>query len=425
MSIKKMSLVAAGAAVLMLSMSVMAELSLTPYGAAQYRFRGQILSGSGEVPEPGHHGKEKDSGLTAVNYRNLVSWQAGVKAKVDDQLSLQFQIGNDWNSGEEVAWASNNAPHARNTAFQNIYVHLAYFAWNPGQFYLSAGVIPVVSHGPLDLLERSLSRNSYDEAIFQGWSTQLNNSLIGFKFGAPILQDDLKISAELTTSVVRNDGTTLVSGNSLTSAGNVFNPDPTVGRPGVLLLLDVPIATGDLKVTPQFAGVINRFYGDIGNDTRERAGSHEFIGGFSAGYKVSDDLNVNGSFAYGAISDWNSAPVRHAADKSKDNKDIDKHGSYKYDNSGWLVGVGGTLKAGPGVAQLDFKIAGSDNKAVSEDLEGRTNIYIDPRYTIKLHEKVTIMPRYRLYFTTYEDKWKKNATGKIEQRPELSLIGSF
>jgi len=368
------------------------KLEVTPYGTASYRFRERIRSSSV---------KDGDNG-TAFDYLNLLGWNVGLKAKIDDQLSLQFQIGNDWNAGEEVNWRNNNGATAGSRllylnssgalqGFQNLIVHLAYAAWNPGPINLNVGVIPVSSNGTLDLLERSLTTGSYNESVFQGWSSQFNNSLIAIKLGAPILKDDFKLSFELTSSVIA----------TRSQYSSPTPEDPNSNPTAVLLIADLPIAAGDFKLTPEFTTVLNRNY-----NSAEEEGDHEILFGAAASYKVSKDFSLSLSGAYGQISDENTGDT--------------------YENQGLLVGIGGSYKIGPGTAQFDYKY-GSHVNAKSDDTEKATkknNHYIDPRYTIKLHDKFTVAPRCRVYITTDH---KDNPAEPLftEIRPEIIFTGSF
>ncbi|MDR2728624.1 MAG: hypothetical protein LBB56_05775, partial [Chitinispirillales bacterium] len=144
MSIKK-SLFAAAMGTLLISGAAMADLEVTPYGAAQYRLRfehGMFM--------PDADGADN---LGTFDYSNRLCLRVGLKAKVDDQFSAQFQIGNDWGAAENVQWTSNRAKGGNST----LYMQLAFFKWNPGAYFIEAGIVPLNSNGALDLMERSLN----------------------------------------------------------------------------------------------------------------------------------------------------------------------------------------------------------------------------------------------------------------------------
>jgi len=458
------------------------ETKVDFYGNASYRFRGRLWSAEAKV------GNDTKSG-SSFDYLNLLGWSAGLKAKVDDQLSLQFQIGNDVNAGESVSWWNNKAPQGRGNgsgaylgAADNLYVHLAYAAWNQGCFTLTGGVIPVVSNGTLDLLERSLSTGSYAEAIFQTWSTQLNNSLIALKLGVPIVKEGVKVGAELTYSILDPRTQKLISGSDAGLVKEEPNSNPTSN----LFILDVPVAAGDLKVTPQFTYVLNRNF----NDSLEQ-GDDELLVGLSASYKINDAVSVNLNGAYGTVSNENSLVGGYGSNvRSGSNGALT--GPNKYASTGLIGSLGSTIKFGPGAFQVgvsygnsfnnvdkysyavikndttyktipgkveyeferdeDGNIAYDDNeepivniisvvadkkevdkvtKQVTEtpvdaqkDFTNRNDILFDLRYTWNAHPKFTVVPRIRVYYSAYDEK-RGGVKSKIETRPELILTGSF
>ena len=407
------------------------SLEVTPYGTASYRFRGRLWNASADT---GTNPNKKSVSGSTMDYFNLLGWFVGLKAKVDDQLSLEFRIGNDFNSGEEVSWTANRASQGRTSPVaageENIYVHLAYATWNPGPIYLSGGVIPVSSNGTLDLLERSLNTGSYGDAIFQTWQSVFNNRLMAIKLGAPILQDDFKLGVELTSSVIYNRNTrgSLILGYAATGANHTdtsVNKDPAKNPAGLLFIFDVPIGVGDLKITPELTGVLNRnIRYDAGK--KELLSDHEIIGGLSASYKVNKELSLSLNGAYGTVSNKKSKnPNGYGPFYGNGSalSDVDDTG---YVSQGLIAGIGGSYKAGPGSLAIDFKYgnavdAVSDLSKVATD---KHDILADVRYTWNVHSKFSIQPRWRLYMTMY-DKDSEHITQKMENRPELILTGQF
>ena len=430
MSIKKISLIAVGAAILTISASVLAEIEVKPYGAAQYRLRGRIFSVAGNDSVTTVPGQLNDSTANTFDYLNLVGWHAGVNVKVDEKLSLQLQIGNDWGANEVANWTNNNtsggtalsAPagggaisSSTRVGFNNLYVHLANATWNPGYIYLSAGVVGLATGGPLDLLERSLATGRYNDAIYQTWVSHANNSIIGLKLGVPIVKEGVKVSAELTSSVIDTRSQSTAAADANVAGSPKSNPT------SLFFALNIPVAAGDFKVTPEFVSVVNRNY----NSATEE-GDHEFIGGLLASYKVSQALSLNVSGAYGQVGNENSkvggyGNVTRSNAIAKDAADsIDA-----YESAGWLVGVGGSLKAGPGTIALDVKYNNAVNGATDDTKKATNtnNIYIDPRYTINVHPKFTITPRWRVYIDTFGEN--NPLKSRIENRPEIIITGSL
>jgi hypothetical protein len=379
-------------------------LTVTPYGAAHYRFRGQFNTRT----------DEDDESQSIANYTNHLAWRLGVKATVNEQLSLQFQIGNDWGSPENVNYLLNNGIRSRGPAYQNLYVHLAYARWNPGYLFIEAGVVPLNSNGTLDLLESSLSRGRYAETVFDGWS-QYNSSMIGFKIGAPLVKGDIKVSAELFQTVIDNRAQSLPTN---------LADDPIANPASLLLVLDVPVEAGALKITPEFTSVINRNF----NRTTEE-GDHEFIGGLSASYKISGDVSVSLNGGYGGFSNENSkvgaydsvgTAQRLGSISADDAADI-----IPYKTSGLFIGAGTSIKAGPGNIQLDVKYNSTENGYDSDTKDETHYDYInaDLRYSLKVNKNFSILPRYRLDTVLYP---KNNANDtELRHRFELVFEGSF
>jgi len=328
-------------------------------------------------------------------------------------------------------------------------VHLAYATWNPGPVYLTGGVIPTNSNGTLDLLERSLSTGSYGEAIFQSWSTQLNNSLIAFRLGVPFISnEDIKFGVELTTSVIDPRTQELI--NSLGSTGWI-NKDNSVrdtvyGNPtSALFILDVPLVAGDFKITPEISTVLFRNY-----NTATEKGDHEFLIGLDAGYNVSEALYLGLNGAYGTISNENSKIGGYGSVERSGA--VSAIGSFAntYISSGFIFGLGSKIKAGPGTVAVDFKYGSSANVAKEyenvtstggggstatkvnfadpkpEKLSDKGDILLDASYTWNVHPKFSIRPRWRLFYSSYNsDVWAAHISSKMENRPELILTGSF
>ncbi len=405
------------------------------YGAVQYRLRENMTSRDYEAQK---YAINKDSagipidtvkngapesitGSTA-DYFNMFSWRMGMKVKVNNELSLQFQIGNDWGAGEGFSWANNNMPSAR-VGFQNLYVHIASFKWNPGGVFVEGGVISIPSSGTLDLLERSLNKGHYGEAGFQGWSTEANASLLGLKVGVPILKDDVKLGLELFQSLIDQRSQTMAPSEEIPA--NPTSP---------LFTVTAPIEAGPLKLTPELTVVVNRNY----NNKLEK-GDNEMIFGLGGSYTVDKTLSFSLLSGYGSVSNENSkagsyafdnGTNRTAADRvtSADSATADKIKAYS--SNGVLLGVGAKIKAGPGDIQIELKY----NSAVNTEDEDYTKmdyIYADLRYGVKVNDKFTITPRYRAYHKTYPPEFhygygKPNrVVTNLVNRLELILEGSF
>jgi hypothetical protein len=406
MSVNKKSLIMAAAlAVLAAGTSVFADIEYKPYGAAHYRLREQINIGNGA-----------DESSVIALYSNWFAWRAGVRVKANDQLSLQFQIGNDWGYSEQVNWINNNNSPADQSShirapFQNLYVHIASFKWDAGPLFLEGGVVNVpAGNGSLDLLERSIFNNSYNNAAFFGWGIA-NASLLGIRAGVPIIKDgSVKVRAELLQSVI----------NTRSPSFN-FAGDALSNPSSPLFVFNVPVEAGALTVTPELVAVVNRNF----NQATE-SGDHEIIGGLGAGYQVNQNIKVTAHGSYGTVSNKNSRVGTYNTIYSNSNVSgsipaNDSSEAPVYTSNGLQVGAGATVKAGPGSIFFDFKY----NSAENAEIEGSKVNFIHTliQYSWKPNPNFAIIPRYRNFYTINPEG--SAIESQINNRFELIFEGSF
>ncbi|MBL8029543.1 MAG: hypothetical protein JNL74_24220 [Fibrobacteres bacterium] len=384
-------------AAVVVAQDVPAGPKLTAYGMAQYRLRMQTYS---LTPDTG-------SAQSKMGYANQVGYMAGLKVKINDNVSMQFQAGNDFVSTEGVSWAANNwsavghAPTATiydtlnkvsGTVAKNSlypYFHLAFAKWETSKLFIVAGIQPIASNGPLDLIERTSvpNTNNYKSAALITWVVGTNASCAGLKVGAPILNGGVKVGAELFSTVV-------------SPRTQAFAADP-IGNPSAsMFVLDIPVSVAALKVTPQVVAILNRNY-----STALKAGDNEIGYGLAGSYKVNDMLNTTFCFGMASLSNANS----------------DTTTGKVYENAGMVVGAGASYKVGPGAAIVDFKYSSDENKKVVDSKSGY--VYADAKYGWDVNKNFQIMPRVRFFLKQYE---KTNAnTSEQEIRPELIFTGKF
>lgn len=361
----------------------------TPYGLVQYRFRVKSTSETVAVGA--------DSAQYA--YLHMIGYYAGLKVKVNDQVSFQVQIGNDWASTEQVSYLTNNHIDKKNTLFP--YFHLAYVKWDPGVVNISAGIVPQNAYGTLDLLERSLATGNYGStkgcgAGQMGWSAGTNGSIAGFKVGVPILKSNVKLSAEILASIVDD---------SINARKQSWFADAKNNPSQQLYVLDLPFSVGDLTVTPQFAMVKFRKY-----NYATQKGDDEFEAGFSGSYKLNDVVSVRANAGYATFGNANSHNSNNTAD------------SIEFNRVGTLAGVGATVKVGTGKLQLDVNYSSDENTKTTKS--SLYNFYYgDIKYNWSTYKNFEITPRVRIYRQEFPDG---NALkSKTEIRPELIFTGKF
>lgn len=122
----------------------------TFYGLAQYRLRIDYTRVS-----------DNDRNFrSAIDYSNRIGFYWGTVFSPSPDFMLQFQLGNDWVSTETVTYPGNNPATVTEKSYPPFsvpYFHLAFIQWTPGLFTLTAGKVPLLSYGPLDLIEQSLA----------------------------------------------------------------------------------------------------------------------------------------------------------------------------------------------------------------------------------------------------------------------------
>lgn len=361
------------------AVTVMAQATVTPYGLAQYRLRLQIYSRTPDV-------LDKQS---AMDYANQLAFFAGMKVKVNDQVSMQFQAGNDWVATDTINWGANNYWGIRGTDYP--YFHLAYAKYDAGFLYVVAGIQPVASNGPLDLIDRSRVTGNYQAAGLVSWIVGTNNGLTGLKIGAPIVKGDFKLGVELLSTATSFRSQAL-------AAEPKSNPSAT------MLLLDIPMSVSGLTIIPQAVVILNRNY----DDSLEK-GDHEVGGGFAASYKIMDGVTAN-------------ACVGGAVNSNKNSLMNDVTPSAEFKNMGVIAGAGASIKAGPGNAIVDFKFSTDENKEVTDSKS--SYIYIDAKYGWDANKNFQMMPRVRFFIANYPEN-NLVYDSKMEVRPELIFTGKF
>jgi hypothetical protein len=362
---------------------------VTPYGYAQYRLRVRSIS---ETPSSGSDSAE-------LYYTHQIGYYAGFKAKINDQVSFQVQIGNNWVNTDAITYLSSNHVGKQNSLFP--FFNLAYGKWDPGVINISAGIVPENGYGALDLLERSLKLGNYGTsegfgAGQVGWLTGTNGSITGLKLGVPILKSDIKFSAELLGTIV-DDSATARPQKWFTSAKN----DPSEQ----LYILDLPFSVGSLTLTPEIATVLFRKY-----NYATQKGDNEWDVGFAGAYKITPIVAVRANGGYGTFGNSES----HTSNKTAD--------SVEFNRVGTLAGIGGTVKVGPGNILLDVNYSSDeDTKTKSSSLN--SFYYGDLKYVWSANKNFEICPRIRIFRQKYPGS--ASIQSKTETRPELIFTGKF
>jgi hypothetical protein len=372
-----------------------ASPSVTTYGLAQYRLRTDITNYQG-------NGK---SG-TSVDYSNRIAFYLGAAAKLNEQVSMQLQVGNDWVSTEDVNYLAGNPSNAKKSypPFSVPYFSLAFVKYNPGIFHVTAGIIPLLSNGTLDLIERSLSAGSYNGAALVSWAVGTNNSIMGAQIGMPVVKGDFKMGIDLFSTVI--EPRKQMAANEKT---NSIIEKPNGNPSSVMFVGDIPMSVGNVTITPEVTGILNRLY-----NSRTEKGDHEIAAGLSAGIKFNKVNSIGFSTAYSMLSNGNSKLVTGTTSGTVD--------SNIYDYRGYIAGVGGTFVAGPGAILVDVKYSFNDDKELKDAMA--QYLFADLKYAWSINKFVTLTPRVRLFTTIYPES-NTGLDYKNLIRPELLLTGKF
>jgi hypothetical protein len=379
-------------------------------GMAMLRLRDEIVTnyrGDGKALENGN-----------MSYQ--IAYKLGVKVKPNDDVMLQFEIGNDWYATEEVSGIPGNYWTKRNP--MTPWFDLAYVQWDPKFMHIIAGIIPVKGSAMMDLLGVSafLGR-TYKKAAHIPWGVVTNFSQTGLRMGAPIVKGDVSFGVDATASVFEM--------RKIATGLDTFKLNPIA----VDFQLDLPLTVQALTVTPQAFVIPNRSY-----NMATGKSDLEFGAGFDLGYKLNDGIVFRAGFGYARNSNRNSCqkdangnyntiwdyyadPEFMSTKNDTVNKIVD---SVLFDRWGTNLNVGTTVKLGPGKLDFDFNLSNEQNMY-------NTNIddwypFFDLKYGWALNKNFIIMPRIRLFFT----EPKAAVAGvkynnMLNSRPELIFTGVF
>lgn len=355
--------------------------TITPYGMAMYRLRYDFID-----TIPGNDLASKFGG----NYSNRIAYKLGVKATVNEEVSLQLEIGNDWFSTEEVDISKGNLVGTRSSL--SPYFTLAFAQWDPGFMHIVGGIIPVKGTATLDLLGNSLLKSTrYFEAAHRPWGVVTNAALPALRVGAPILKNDFKLGVDFLTSVVTQRSVSRVF------ATDTFNYDTSA----VLYMVEAPMSIEKLSFTPQFIGITNRIV------KNHDSANGEILFGLDLQYKLNDAANFRGGFGMGMNSNEDA---------------LSKSDTNAYSRSGLNFNLGSSIKFTSGKLDVDLSLSTESTEYKNKPSKDATIIspFLDVKYGHLLNKNFIIMPRTRVFVFMYE-----NDAAKIRIWPELIFTGNF
>lgn len=369
-----------------------APTAITWYGMAMLRLREEIVTNS----------RTGGTNEESATYSNQIGYKIGAKVKPNEQVSLQFELGNDWYGIEEVKGIPGNYLGKRNPLTP--WFSLACVQWDPGYMHMVAGIIPVKGSALMDMLGVSIVYNKmYARASHLQWGVLTNFSQTGLRIGAPVLKDEFKLGVELMSAVIEQRPAVLgIDSMNLNASAVEF-------------LLEVPMSSGAITATPQIFLIPDRSYNKMTGK-----GDMELGAGADLGYKLSDAVSFRAGVAYAQNSNKNSYgpndtiltdPFNTASAKTRD--------TVMYERSGINVTLGGSAKLGPGKLDADFNLS-TDKNAQNANVDDRYS-FVDLKYGWAVNKNFIIMPRVRLFIAMP----KVTYDSKLTTRPELILNGTF
>jgi hypothetical protein len=376
-----------------------AGIQTTFYGMGMIRLR-EIVYSNTRID-----GKKEN----ATDYQDKLAYKIGVKVKVNEEVSGQFEIGNDWYATETIdAINSGNlvslSRASQKRDFVTPYFSLAYMKWNPGCLFMDAGIIPVPGSSLLDLIGNGMlwgagSGHAYQMAAHIPWGVITNFSIPGVRLGVPILKDDFKLGINVTSTVLEERAVKVDT--------NALNNSSTI-----MIMADVPMSSGSLTVKPTFIINLNRFYRDSGNlnPAFKNKTDNEIGIGLEAGYKFSDAACLRLGYGYAHMANKNSKLPTDLI----------------IDETGMNGNIGTTIAMGPGKFDFDFNLSSDANdNTVIKPADARVLYpFVDVKYGWAVNKNFTIMPRTRLFFTRAAHIDATYHT-KFYTWPEIMLFGTF
>jgi hypothetical protein len=369
------------------------SLDITWYGVAMFRFREEIITNF----------KKTDTVKASAALTPRLGYNFGGKFKPNSDLLLEFAIGNDYFSTEEVPGIPGNYLGKRNSLTP--WFNLAYAQWDPGYLHIAAGIIPVKGTALLDLLGVSiLYDRSYKYASHLSWGIITNCSQTGLRIGTPILKDEFKLGVDLTAAVIQN------------RVAQLGIDTMNVNYPAWELLLEFPMAERNITLTPQVFAIPFRSFNKV-----TQMGDFEYGAGVDIGYKVNDAIKLRAGFGIAQNSNFNSNGPNDTVytNPFNPNADSTKRERTPFIRLGTNSKIGTTIKLGPG--KIDFDVALSSEYDGKDSTVNDLYPFVDLKYGWSVNKNFIIMPRIRLFYIFPKTVWDY----KLTTRPELIFTGSF
>jgi hypothetical protein len=348
---------------------------------------------------------------SSKNYSNRLAYKLGAKIQANPEVSLMFEIGNEWyatelvNGGNTMTMPASVAPGSKRGLYDPMFLQ-AWAKWDPGYMHVQVGIDPIKGSATMDLIGMSLLFNrNYVGAGFHAcqlpWGVTNNFMYPGLRIGAPILTDNVKLGIDVFSGVSEERSvTTTTAALSKNNYGALLN------------IVDIPVSSGDYSITPQFVIILNRNFRD--DAFVKNKADHEIGFGVDESNKLNDMISVRSGVAMAMVSNKNTARAS-AADTVV--------GVAEYDRQALNVTLGSTIKLGPGKLDLDLNFGTNEDKKINNSLA--TYEFLDVKYGWGVAKNFIVMPRVRVYLGQVPAVGFTDKASNIRVWPELLLFGSF
>jgi hypothetical protein len=367
---------------------------LTWSGMAMLRLRAEIVSNV----------KQNDEAEKSTTTPFQIAYKFGANIKVNDQVTMAFDIGNDWYATEEAKGIPGNFYTKRNV--MTPWFDQAWAMWNPGFMRIQAGIIPVKGSALMDLLGMSLfSNRSYARAAHIPWGVVTNFSQTGLRIGVPLAKDAFKLGIDLTACVIEQRSS-LVGIDAM-----AYN------HPADEILIEVPMSVAGFSANPQFFIIPNRTYSN-----KSAKGDVELGGGLDLGYKINPTFNLRAGFGYAQNSNTNSYVAGDST--AKDPFDLTKGKVLvgKFKERGINSNIGTTIILGVAKVDVDFNLS-TDNDTEKPKVAA-IYPFVDLKCGFSLNKNFIVTPRCRFFISSFSDE-TADYKSKLTIRPELIFTGMF
>ncbi len=355
-----------------------------------------VVSGDVQYRLRYHFEKGKDAlgvGTEEIgDYTNHYAWNFSLQTSVYKNVGFGFRLSNPKGSATDLI--DSNLGKVSSTPSKFIAIPEAYFRWQNNRVSLSGGIIPVASNTTLSLA--AFETRQYVHAI-TSWNNYTNGSQTGLNVGFLFVK-----SKDVSFGM---DFLSVIAANNIDESEE--SPSRALKNDQLRFVLSMPLSLLENKVAllPALHMQTNVYRSP---DKKKEEANHSLVGGMDVALKPIKELSFNLGLALGGY-------------RNDCLENFDGYDTLKTAPFGLLTVVKVTVKPGYGKGNVIFKLSSAKDR--EDPLEVSENMLRwDIKYGFPLN-KLTIMPRLRIWYSYNSDTNDESATTKL--RPELILRAKF